>query len=185
MATQEKFKSDFIAYLWKTYGEDKLSEERISLLWNKMKTFPDDVLLKCAQEVVARNTYLPGVDRIISSVMKTFDDYQKALPRARKVIVTCHTCGGDGLKIVDNTSFSCRCAAGDQNYPNFPKYDGQAPFGEKLIFEDAEKRVIESRYTISTLNKRTKETSFYFKENPWGNQYRKPETDRRPGASHE
>jgi hypothetical protein len=185
MATQEKFKSDFIANLWKSYGQEKLTDERISFLWSRMKNFPDDVLQQCAIDVVARNVYLPGIDRIVSSVNQTLSDYNRSRPKIKKLITSCQTCSGSGVKVVDNYAFKCWCAAGDQNYPLYPRYSGQASFGERIIFEDEQKRVTETRNTITTLNKLTRKVSHETKEDPWSNHNPSPVIERRPGASHE
>lgn len=165
MATEEAFKKVFVAELWRKYGQDKYFPERISVLWSGMKNFPDSILAQCAVEVIAKNMYAPGVDKILAIAKDINSQYQRENVRNLVPDRSCF-CSGSGVRCVDNYAFQCPCPAGKLNHPNAPLYTGQVAFTEK-VSENATEIVRETRNAIYRTDKLTGKCSFQMKENPW------------------
>ena len=165
MATQEAFKKFFIGELWRKYGQEKYFPERVHVIWNGMKHFPDSILAECAVEVIARNMYAPGVDKVLEIVREIHSKHSRENAKNVRIDRSC-LCGGSGVRVVDNFSFQCPCPAGKLNHPNATLYTGQAPFIERIT-ENATERVRETRTHIFVTDKSTGRMSFQIKENPW------------------
>lgn len=171
MATQEAFKKFFIGELWRKYKQEKFPPERVAFLWDRMKNYPDSILAECAVEVIAKNMYAPGVDKVLDIVKEIYTRHQRENAKNIAVDRSCQ-CGGSGVRCIDNYAFQCPCPAGKMNHPNAPLYTGQAPFIEKFS-ESATESTKETRSCIHRTDKTTGKTSFYIKESPWRDHNRK------------
>lgn len=165
MATPEAFKKDFAAVLRQEYGEEKVTDERISVMWFSLKHLPDSILGKAARQVTARNIYFPGIDKAIAIALEVLKDAAKTIPKSETKKSEC-ACGGSGVRCVDNYAFQCICAAGKLNYPNNPLYTGQTPFIEQRS-ENDESYITETRSGFSIKDKATGKSFFRMKDNPW------------------
>lgn len=58
----------------------------------------------------------------------------KENPKPR-VKTDCTRCGGDGAMVINNFAYSCLCKASG-NYPNYPKYSGEAKENLKITEHD-------------------------------------------------
>ena len=184
MATNEKFINDFAYKLREEYGDQKITQERVMVMWNALKHLPDDLLSRCASEVRARHIYFPGVDKAIAISLEIFKEFT----RNNIPLNPIHGCGrcSQGARVIDNYAFQCPCALGKANYPTLSPYTGQANFVDRFS-ETATEIVRETRSHIYVTDKVTMKTSFQLKPNPWRdhNPNRNDSYDRRAKEAYE
>jgi hypothetical protein len=129
MASESYFKNTFCAEIIKAYGPDRLPTSRVQAIWNSVKNFQDDALATALKEVVKPERF-PGADKIIEACAVANGNLKSRMINQAKVASECLYCA-EGIRQANGYAYRCSCKLGELNYPNFPPYNGQAPFQEK------------------------------------------------------
>lgn len=139
MASESFFKNTFCAEIIKAYGPDRLPTSRVQAIWNSVKNFQDEALATALKEVVKPERF-PGADKIIEACAAANGNLKSILINQAKVSGECGFCS-NGVRQVDGYGYRCTCKLGLLMYPNYPEYQGQAPFQEKRWEETDESGV--------------------------------------------
>lgn len=153
MATEQNFKSKFVAPLTECYGPSRLPAIRVTKIWERLKHYPDHLLGQCADRIVIAHENFPGVQKILEACGEVFTEHSRAEIERIKSSVNCHRCRSQGVIVVDNLAYKCSCQLGELCYPAYAPYRGQVATMETESFDKDGNRTFENGTMLSFVPK--------------------------------
>lgn len=132
VSKEDLFKQKFIKPLVDCYGQQKFPEVRVRAIWEKLKGIPEHLYSKAADKVVLNCDLFPGVQKILDTAGEVAYEFSKNESERLKEEIKCSRCRSQGVLVVDNFAYKCTCQLGELLYPAYARYDGQAPFIDKI-----------------------------------------------------